>query len=132
MGGGAGSAGYGDGTGFRCGGRGAASPSAASFTVNFDETDTIKFKYRRTTKVGKGNASANKKIPPGGLFIVTKVQGTEQRAAPPDTTLDMATLQFNGLLRLPGGAPLLPLPSLPSGAAGATPDPMTPKRKRLR
>ncbi|HEY3324672.1 MAG TPA: hypothetical protein VGP72_29745 [Planctomycetota bacterium] len=72
-------------------------------TVQFDKTDVIRFMYQRNVNVGKGSAAANDKFPPGGLFIITKVLGTEKKIS---QTVDNIVLKCSGLMRAPKGAPV--------------------------
>ncbi|MFH0938927.1 MAG: hypothetical protein V1899_06570 [Planctomycetota bacterium] len=70
----------------------------------YNKTDIIKFLYERRGSKGKGTAGMNDKKPPGGIFLVTKVRGSEQVKNQYPNQFDNVVLCFNGLLRQPADA----------------------------
>ncbi|MCY3018116.1 MAG: putative Ig domain-containing protein [Planctomycetota bacterium] len=87
-----------------------ATPAAARQTtgssVAFDRTDVVNFFYVRNGSVGKGNARSNDKKPPGGSFLVTKVQGKEKQVGakvPGPGSGDQLFLRVTGFMRKVAG-----------------------------
>jgi hypothetical protein len=81
--------------------------TSTSTSVDFDKTDLVSFVYKRSPTTGSGNASKNQKMVPGGLFILTKVTGTEAIAPPNTGSTDTVELQMSGQIRQPGGKPIV-------------------------
>jgi len=69
-------------------------------TVSFDKTDAMKFTYRRRGDKAKGVAGRGSTLAPGGMFLVTKVQGVERQV---DSFRDRLYLRVTGFLRQVGG-----------------------------
>ncbi len=84
---------------------GTTTTTTAAVGINFDRTDIVKFLYKRKGASGRGNAKANDKVAPGGLFLVTKVQG---KFINEGTTKDTVVMRLSGFLRQPGGLPVTP------------------------
>ena len=80
-------------------------------TFGFDKTDVIKFDYKRRGGIARGNARANDRRAPAGLFLINKVQGVERQITlfdPIDPTKftrpDRIFLKISGFLKQVGGA----------------------------
>jgi hypothetical protein len=84
-------------------GTGTGTSSIAS--LDYEKVTPVQFKYRRSSLFGSGKVSKNDKNPPGGQFLITKVEGSEVKGS---GNFDVVRLSFNGILRLPGGKPLVP------------------------
>src|SRR5204862_5245856 len=60
---------------------------------------------------GRGTASKNDNIAPGGIFLINKVVGTEKQTVIDkfnNITADRIFLQLSGLMRQPGAKPVVP------------------------
>jgi len=75
---------------------------------SLDKTDIVKFEYKRRGGVGRGTARRNDRLAPGGLFMVTKVQGTERQVRSSPGQLDQLFLKVSGFLRKEGDKAIEP------------------------
>ena len=73
--------------------------------LDYEKVTPVRFKYRRNSLFGSGSVSKHDKNPPGGQFLITKVDGSEVKGP---GNFDVVRLSFTGILRLPDGKPLVP------------------------
>ena len=79
--------------------------SDATSTATYEKTDIVKFTYERRGTFAGGSAQSNTKLAPGGLFLITKVRGSELQI---NQLSDRILLTMTGYIRQPGGAPIIP------------------------
>ncbi|HYG74518.1 MAG TPA: Ig domain-containing protein [Planctomycetota bacterium] len=77
-------------------------------TVQFNKTDIVRFSYRRRGNNGFGSARANDRLAPGGLFLITRVVGTEEKFNDPKTKTiyDRVVMRLTGYMRNINGGPV--------------------------
>lgn len=85
--------------------------SAATADGVIDQTDVIKFVYKRSGSVARGTARFNDNLAPAGIFLINKVSGTEAQVTidtKDNIKEDRLFLTMKGLMRQPGAKPVIP------------------------